>query len=99
LVQREQMTNKGRAKLSRSTTCITSKKPHLDGFIRQLYPRIHNDLMDDALVSSGRILLGDKCLAGGCCEAAGMTATVLGPSAGYLASIEASRDRFRVISS
>ncbi|KAF9194604.1 hypothetical protein BGZ49_003148, partial [Haplosporangium sp. Z 27] len=93
------MTNKSRPRLSRSTACISSKKCHLDGFIRHLYPHIHNDLMDDALVSTGRILLGDKYLTGGHCEAAGMAATILGPPAGYLASIEASGNRFRAISS
>ncbi|KAF9193432.1 Dicer-like protein 1 [Haplosporangium sp. Z 27] len=106
LYSESKMTDKGRLRLNRNAICTSSKKSHLDGFIRQLYPRIHNDLMDDALVSTGRILLGDKYLTGGYCEAAGMAvtaagmdATILGPSAGYLASIEASRDRFLVISS
>ncbi|KAF9176298.1 hypothetical protein BGZ49_006429, partial [Haplosporangium sp. Z 27] len=55
--------------------------------------------MDDALVSTGRIPPGDKYLAGGYCEAAGMAAIIFGPSARYLESIEASGNRFRSISS
>ncbi|KAF9176612.1 hypothetical protein BGZ49_006117, partial [Haplosporangium sp. Z 27] len=51
------------------------------------------------LVSTGQILLGDKYLTGGHCEAAEMAVTILGPSTSYLASIEASGNRFRVISS
>ncbi|KAF9205370.1 Dicer-like protein 2 [Haplosporangium sp. Z 27] len=72
---------------------------HLDQFILGLFPIQGANLVTEALVRVGRMLVGDRYLSGGHFQAAQIVDIVLGPLSGDVCSLRAVRSGFRTMMS